>query len=110
LLAKQSACHTTTRWAAQPRIRDRIVVDGLVLGLAVGLVLGLGFWLFGVLDFGGAACVQHVVLRVMLVRGGLMPRRYVRFLEYAAERVLLRRVGGAYEFIHPLLLDHFADL
>ena len=36
--------------------------------------------------------------------------RYPRFLEYAHQRILLRRVGGGYMFVHKLLLDYFADL
>jgi hypothetical protein len=57
---------------------------------------------------GGRAAVLHYAARVALARSGCAPLRYVRFLDYAAERVLLRRVGGAYEFIHPLVREHFA--
>jgi hypothetical protein len=74
--------------------------------LAVGLVIGLAVGL----EFGGLACVQHLVLRTLLVRAGCTPWRYVDFLDYAADRVLLRRVGGAYEFIHPLLREHLAAM
>ena len=37
-----------------------------------------------------------------------MPLNYVRFLEYATERIFLRRVGGGYIFIHRLVQEHFA--
>jgi len=57
---------------------------------------------------GGRAAVLHYATRVALARSGCAPFRYVEFLDYAAERVLLRRVGGAYEFIHPLVREHFA--
>jgi hypothetical protein len=30
------------------------------------------------------------------------------FLDYAAERLFLRKVGGGYSFIHRLLQDYFA--
>jgi hypothetical protein len=33
-----------------------------------------------------------------------------RFLDYAAERVFLRKVGGGYIFVHRLLLDYFAGM
>jgi hypothetical protein len=33
-----------------------------------------------------------------------MPWNYPRFLDYAAERILLRKVEGGYIFIHRLLL------
>jgi hypothetical protein len=31
-------------------------------------------------------------------------------LDEAADRLLLRKVGGGYVFMHRLLLDHLADL
>jgi hypothetical protein len=36
------------------------------------------------------------------------PWNYVKFLDYAAERILLRKVGGGYIFIHRMLLEYFA--
>ena len=33
---------------------------------------------------------------------------YVKFLDYAADRILLRKVGGGYLFSHRMLLEHFA--
>jgi hypothetical protein len=41
---------------------------------------------------------------------GYAPLNYVRFLDYAAERVLLRKVGGGYIFVHRMLLEYFASL
>jgi len=82
----------------------RTIWDGVGIGLTIGLVGGVLF----ALNAGGYACLQHLVVRVLLVRAACAPWRYARFLEYATDRVLLRRVGGAYEFIHPLLLDHLA--
>jgi hypothetical protein len=58
----------------------------------------------------GSAYVQHYLLRALLVRCGYAPWRYVRFLDYTTRRHLLRRVGGADEFIHPLLRQHFVHL
>jgi hypothetical protein len=34
----------------------------------------------------------------MLTRNGSAPWRYAAFLDYAAERVLLRKVGGGYPY------------
>jgi eukaryotic-like serine/threonine-protein kinase len=39
-----------------------------------------------------------------------VPPHLVRFLDYAADHVLLQRVGGGYRFVHILLRDYFADL
>src|SRR5205814_6953841 len=43
-------------------------------------------------------------------RAGFMPWKYPRFLDYASERILLRKVGGGYIFVHRLLLEYFAAL
>jgi TIR domain len=58
----------------------------------------------------GAACIQHAVLRCVLALSGLAPGRYVRFLDYATDRVFLQRIGGRYRFIHDLLRDHLARM
>lgn len=72
----------------------------LLCFLAGGLCLGL--------PLGGDACLKHYVLRVWLIRNGSTPWNYVKFLDYAADRILLRKVGGGYMFIHRMLLEWFA--
>jgi transcriptional regulator with XRE-family HTH domain len=62
------------------------------------------------LQRGGGAYLRHRALLWILMRRGLAPSDYVAFLEYASRLVLLRRRGGGYEFIHRMLLEHFADL
>jgi DNA polymerase III delta prime subunit len=74
------------------------LVNGALPALAFGLA------------YGGAAYVQHFVLRFLLWCARLVPFNYARFLDYATERVLLRKVGGGYIFIHRLLLEYFASL
>jgi len=39
-----------------------------------------------------------------------MPRHYPDFLDEAANRVILNKVGGGYMFIHRLLQEHFAAM
>lgn len=73
-------------------------------GLAFGA--GLGF-VTGLLN-GGHTCIQHGVLRILLWQSGRTPVNYVRFLEFAAQLILLRKVGGGYMFIHALFQEHFA--
>jgi len=90
------------------------VVSGSVGGHFWGLGGGLALALFGSvmsgLYFGGAAVVQHYTLRFTLSVAGDISWNYARFLDYAAERIFLRKVGGGYIFIHRLLQDHFASL
>src|SRR5262245_16637675 len=93
--------------------------NAIVIGLVFGLVFGLIFWpllgpLFGLvtcllvgLRSGGSSCLKHLVLRLMLVRSGTAPWNYVAFLDHAADRILLRKVGGGYVFIHRMLLEYF---
>jgi transcriptional regulator with XRE-family HTH domain len=102
------------------------IVSGIVSGLSFGLIgrltgwriLGTGFAIvFGIIftfEFlmlrGGIACIGHYVLRWRLWRLGSIPWRYVRFLDYAAEHILLRKMGGGYLFVHSMLLEYFASL
>lgn len=34
----------------------------------------------------------------------------MHFLDYAAERIFLRKIGGGYIFIHRYLMEYFASL
>ena len=84
--------------------------DVLSVGLSAGLIVGLSAGLLVGLFYGGLACLQHAVVRLLLWRAGSVPWNYPRFLDFAAERILLRRVGGGYIFVHRLLLEYFASL
>ena len=105
------------------------MVFGSLLGLSFALIIWLMPWMmwlpgpfvvFAIMLFatglpaglhlGGRACIQHFVLRIMLWRNGFAPLNYVRFLDYAAGRIFLRKVGGGYIFVHRLLLEYFASL
>jgi hypothetical protein len=102
------------------------IASGLASGVAFGLlghlsgwlILGIGFTLVVSISFalvfgcmrGGIACVEHYVLRLFLWRAKCIPWKYAKFLDYAAERIVLRKVGAGYIFAHRLLLDYFAGL
>jgi hypothetical protein len=87
------------------------VVGGLVGQPVVGLASGAcGGLIDGWLLFGGEMALRHLVLRLILWRAGVLPWHLIRFLDYATERVFLRKVGGGYIFIHRLLQDYFAEL
>jgi len=83
-----------------------------VLGLNVMLysvtVFAVQGGVIGLLGFGGYTVLSHIALRLVLWRVGLLPWRIERMLEEAAERALLRRVGGGYAFPHRVFLEHFA--
>lgn len=85
------------------------LVFGLFEGLVVGLIFGLiGVFIFGLLN-GGTTCIQHFNLRQILHRKGRIPWNYARFLDYASERLLMKKVGGGYIFYHRMLMEHFAQ-
>jgi MFS family permease len=79
-----------------------LLAYALIFGILVGLTSGL--------RSGGIACIQHSVLRWQLWDNNFLPWNYVQFLDYAAEHLLLRKVGGGYMFMHRLLLEYFASL
>jgi eukaryotic-like serine/threonine-protein kinase len=95
---------------------------GLMLGLIVGITAGvfagpvygvaggLASGLTAMVAAGGLVFIEHFVLRVVLYKGGFMPKRYVDFLDYASGQLLLRKIGGGYKFIHGVFQDHFAKL
>ena len=69
-------------------------------GLSHGLIIGA----LGGLLYGGLASIQHAVLRYILYKYGIFPWNLASFLDYTTERILLRKVGGGYIFIHRLLV------
>jgi hypothetical protein len=83
-----------------------LIAFGMIYGLSYGLIVGL----LGGIVGGGDAFFKHYILRFVLWRRGHMPWNYARFLDYAAERIFLRKVGGGYIFTHRLLMEHFAGL
>ena len=78
----------------------------LSMGLFFGLLLGLGL---GV-AFGGTVVLRHVAVRFLLSQDGSLPWGLVPFLDDAADRLLLRKVGGGYVFVHRRLQDYIASL
>lgn len=69
-----------------------------------GLLVGLGSAAFG----GGLFLLQHALIRTILWWQHCAPLRYVQFLDYATERIFLRRAGSSYVFVHQILMEHFA--
>ncbi|MBP0020709.1 MAG: protein kinase [Cyanobacteria bacterium SBLK] len=88
----------------------------VVFGIAANLVTwSIIFWgcfglVFGLAAGGGEACIKHLILRTILYFDGRIPWNYTRFLDRAAQLILLQKVGGGYIFIHRLLLEYFAEI
>lgn len=80
--------------------------DRLLFGLTAGFIGGL----ISGLKYGGAAFIQHLTLRHTLYQKGCIPWNYTKFLNFASNRLLMKRVGGGYIFFHRILLEHFAQM
>ena len=91
------------------------LVFGLVLGASVGMVPGSGNPFFDWSSCVSSACAWRARIWGLCpaftlhptpgaVVDSMMPLRYVRFLDYAAERIFLCEAGGGYIFVHRLLM------
>jgi hypothetical protein len=82
----------------------------LQFGLIDGLVTGGSVFVLTALHAGGRAWLHHFALRGALVISGQIPVRWVRFLHYATDNILLHRIGGGYAFTHRIFLEYFVRL
>ena len=85
-------------------------LNTLTFGIAAGISTGFFIGLLAAGWYGGLDLIQHFTLTFILWYKGHIPRQYIQFLDYAASRIFLQKVGGGYIFIHRLLLEHFAGL
>jgi hypothetical protein len=85
---------------------DVALTGGLTVGLLFGLLVALTVGLI----LGWTEVIKHYTLRLVLFFDGSMPLNYVRFLDNCTDRILLRRVGGGYIFIHRTFMEHVAGL
>lgn len=82
---------------------------GIGSGLSVSWLLAACGWLVVWAATGGLTILRHYTLRLLLARRRTFPLDARQFLDDAVARVLLKRQGGGYSFIHRRLLDFFAD-
>lgn len=82
------------------------VLIGVLSGeLIVGLIVGLLFGLIG----GLSNVIKHLLLRILINKQELAPKRYDLFLQHVVERRIMRQVGGGVLFVHRYILEYFAD-
>jgi DNA polymerase III delta prime subunit len=86
-----------------------VSLSSVPVGLSFGLLFAFPIGLAAGLAQGGIPGLQHLMLRLILHVRGSLPWNLRPFLDAAAERILLRKVGGAYIFIHGLFLEYFAE-
>jgi hypothetical protein len=61
------------------------------------------------LRMGGAFFLMHWTVRRQLRRLDLAPLAYVAFLDEAADLLLLRKIGGSYQFFHETFRNFMAE-
>lgn len=81
-------------------IPDNLLSDTWLLFLCGMLVVWA--WL------GGVTLLRHALIRLLLARSRTFPWRARAFLDDTTARILMRRSGGGYSFVHRRLLDYFA--
>ncbi|NER35181.1 MAG: hypothetical protein F6J93_14415 [Oscillatoria sp. SIO1A7] len=54
--------------------------------------------------------IQHLILHFILWRQGHIPWNYARFLQYAADKTFLQKVGKRCRFPNYLVQEHFAHI
>lgn len=86
------------------------LIGGVIGKTTVGLIFGLNGGAMAALWYGGLDLIQHYTLRTILWSDGHIPWNYSRFLDFATERIFLRKVGGGYIFVHRYLMEYFASL
>jgi hypothetical protein len=112
----RSLAHASIAWLLGGIVFGLIAVPSIALNGQFRQSLSLGSFfgsfvgiLFG-LYYGGMAVIQHYALRLVLALNNLLPFRCTPFLNYAVDRIFLRKVGGSYIFVHRLLLEHFQKI
>lgn len=83
---------------------------GWVQAIIPTLIAAYTVYLIGMMMHGGAVLARHKRLRVLIARRGYFPRDFEAFLEFSASRVIMRRAGGGYVFIHSYMQDYLASL
>jgi transcriptional regulator with XRE-family HTH domain len=80
--------------------------EALRLNLVTPMILAgtLTFWFTG-----GGVWLAHHAARWAASKAGLLPRDLLGFLAHADERLLLRRAGGGYQFLHRTLQEYIVN-
>lgn len=85
---------------------DAIKRDWFIVALVLLPLISIGLGLIN----GGKYFLEHWAVRTSLFFSGKIPFRLEAFLDQMRHVNFLRRVGGGYVFVHPLLQTHFSNL
>lgn len=89
----------------------------LVFTFAIGLSLipvdlsGIVFWGFIIAYFpNGQEFIMHATKPIVTKFQPVFPITYKKYLTFLTNKILLRKVGNSYSFIHPLFLEYLSEL
>lgn len=83
---------------------------GAILNFKGFALLSVFFGLISASYCGGISFFRYFTFRLIIYCRKKTPWNYARFLDYAADRLFLQKVGGGYIFIHRMLMEHFANM
>lgn len=72
--------------------------------------VGAGAGIISLLWFGGFEVIQHWTLRFFLYAYGIIPFKYIRWVEVVQKSALIRQVGPSLQFYHPNLKKYYASI
>jgi DNA polymerase III delta prime subunit len=98
----------TVPFAGGSIVSDATTLEYWLASVRISLQLLGWAGLFLALDRGGYFLIRHYLARALLWVTRRAPWRYTTFLDVAAERLLMRKVGGGYIFVHRSLLEYLA--
>ncbi|MGF1494845.1 MAG: NACHT domain-containing protein [Microcoleaceae cyanobacterium] len=90
-------------WILLGTIRGSIL--GILSGIGVGLLWAWATWVFSI-----HRQIENFVRRGILSSQGHLPWQYRQFLNTATKRLILKKVGRHYRFIHRLLQQHLSQM
>ncbi|NEO90882.1 MAG: NACHT domain-containing protein [Moorea sp. SIO3G5] len=79
----------------------------LIIGLGFAVITGL---VASLAHSSGRSYRLHYALRLVLVIDDCIPIDYVKFLEYARDLTLMKRIGGGYQFYHEEFKEYFKSI
>ncbi|MCA9951356.1 MAG: hypothetical protein KDE48_17015 [Anaerolineales bacterium] len=86
------------------------ILVGVTIDTVSGLLTGILYGTLAAAMHGFNDVFKHLSIRLLLWIAHSVPIRYIRLLDYAADSVLLQKVGGGFIFRHRLLQEHFAEI
>lgn len=77
----------------------------MYLAFSIAPVLGITAAIYW-----NSSSLKHYILRIIISSEARIPLKLIDFLDFAVQRIFLRKVGASYIFIHQSLQNYFSKL